>query len=206
MFLWHLSDSWINLILTSLAELFHLLCYHREQDMANEICWIIECLFSPGAHQTHVNMKAGVFSPGMTFCVYVTTQAIRERFVITVSVLNWGNFLGLLLIIWIMRISLFISLSVPAVYRESCEAYRLNGKYWSGNYTIDPDLSGPLKPFTVYCNMCTYKEFQLLKIDLKRILQMTIVSYFQCKNHGLLSSTTAWRAPRWAAPLWIDRI
>lgn len=41
----------------------------------------------------------------------------------------------------------------PAVYRESCEAYRLNGKYWSGNYTIDPDLSGPLKPFTVYCKM-----------------------------------------------------
>uniref|UniRef100_A0A8C1CZV9 Contactin associated protein 1 n=1 Tax=Cyprinus carpio carpio TaxID=630221 RepID=A0A8C1CZV9_CYPCA len=40
-----------------------------------------------------------------------------------------------------------------SVYRESCEAYRLNGKYWSGNYTIDPDLSGPLKPFTVYCNM-----------------------------------------------------
>uniref|UniRef100_A0A8C2DSN8 Contactin associated protein 1 n=1 Tax=Cyprinus carpio TaxID=7962 RepID=A0A8C2DSN8_CYPCA len=37
-----------------------------------------------------------------------------------------------------------------SVYRESCEAYRLNGKYWSGNYTIDPDLSGPLKPFTVY--------------------------------------------------------
>uniref|UniRef100_A0AAR2LJ36 Contactin associated protein 1 n=1 Tax=Pygocentrus nattereri TaxID=42514 RepID=A0AAR2LJ36_PYGNA len=40
-----------------------------------------------------------------------------------------------------------------SVYRESCEAYRLNGKYWSGNYTIDPDLSGPLKPFTVYCKM-----------------------------------------------------
>lgn len=40
-----------------------------------------------------------------------------------------------------------------AVYKESCEAYRLTGKYWSGNYTIDPDLSGPLKPFEVYCKM-----------------------------------------------------
>ncbi|KAM7371901.1 hypothetical protein PAMP_009102 [Pampus punctatissimus] len=40
-----------------------------------------------------------------------------------------------------------------SVYKESCEAYRLSGKYWSGNYTIDPDLSGPLKPFEVYCKM-----------------------------------------------------
>lgn len=46
-----------------------------------------------------------------------------------------------------------------AVYRESCEAYRLNGKYWSGNYTIDPDLSGPLKPFTVYCKMNSKTTF-----------------------------------------------
>ena len=42
---------------------------------------------------------------------------------------------------------------MTAVYKESCEAYRLQGKYWSGNYTIDPDLSGPLKPFEVYCKM-----------------------------------------------------
>ncbi|XP_034272079.1 contactin-associated protein 1 [Pantherophis guttatus] len=38
------------------------------------------------------------------------------------------------------------------VYKESCEAYRIRGKV-SGNYTIDPDGSGPLKPFTVYCDM-----------------------------------------------------
>uniref|UniRef100_A0A8D2LRY8 Contactin associated protein 1 n=1 Tax=Varanus komodoensis TaxID=61221 RepID=A0A8D2LRY8_VARKO len=38
------------------------------------------------------------------------------------------------------------------VYKESCEAYRLSGKR-SGNYTIDPDGSGPLKPFTVYCDI-----------------------------------------------------
>lgn len=53
-----------------------------------------------------------------------------------------------------LSIALPLSLVVSsAVYRESCEAYRLNGKYWSGNYTIDPDLSGPLKPFMVYCKM-----------------------------------------------------
>lgn len=47
----------------------------------------------------------------------------------------------------------FLLLLLTAVYKESCEAYRLNGKYYSGNYTIDPDLSGPLKPFSVQCNM-----------------------------------------------------
>lgn len=41
---------------------------------------------------------------------------------------------------------------LPALYKESCEAYRLSGKY-SGNYTIDPDGSGPLKPFMVYCDI-----------------------------------------------------
>ncbi|XP_030649349.1 contactin-associated protein 1 [Chanos chanos] len=49
-----------------------------------------------------------------------------------------------------------------SVYRESCEAYRLNGKYWSGNYTIDPDLSGPLKPFTVYCKMKMWKSWTII--------------------------------------------
>ncbi|MBN3323539.1 CNTP1 protein, partial [Atractosteus spatula] len=46
-----------------------------------------------------------------------------------------------------------------SVYKESCEAYRLNGKTSSGNYTIDPDLSGPLKPFVVYCNMRATKAW-----------------------------------------------
>lgn len=40
----------------------------------------------------------------------------------------------------------------PALYKESCEAYRLSGKT-SGNFTIDPDGSGPLKPFVVYCDI-----------------------------------------------------
>ncbi|XP_067167957.1 contactin-associated protein 1 [Apteryx mantelli] len=39
-----------------------------------------------------------------------------------------------------------------SLYKESCDAYRVSGKT-SGNYTIDPDGSGPLKPFTVYCNI-----------------------------------------------------
>ncbi|XP_054849661.1 contactin-associated protein 1 [Eublepharis macularius] len=38
------------------------------------------------------------------------------------------------------------------VYKETCDAYRLSGKV-SGNYTIDPDGSGPLKPFVVYCDI-----------------------------------------------------
>ncbi|MBN3296477.1 CNTP1 protein, partial [Amia calva] len=50
-----------------------------------------------------------------------------------------------------------------SVYKESCEAYRLNGKYSSGNYTIDPDLSGPLKPFVVQCNMKTNKAWTVVK-------------------------------------------
>ncbi|XP_043359345.1 LOW QUALITY PROTEIN: contactin-associated protein 1 [Dermochelys coriacea] len=39
-----------------------------------------------------------------------------------------------------------------SLYKESCDAYRLSGKT-SGNFTIDPDGSGPLKPFTVYCDI-----------------------------------------------------
>uniref|UniRef100_A0A8C6TNA5 Contactin associated protein 1 n=1 Tax=Neogobius melanostomus TaxID=47308 RepID=A0A8C6TNA5_9GOBI len=52
-----------------------------------------------------------------------------------------------------------------SVYKESCEAYRLSGKYWSGNYTIDPDLSGPLKPFEVYCKMKSYKAWTVIMHD-----------------------------------------
>ncbi|XP_036408299.1 contactin-associated protein 1-like [Megalops cyprinoides] len=51
------------------------------------------------------------------------------------------------------------------VYKESCEAYRLNGKYNSGNYTIDPDLSGPLRPFSVYCKMKATKAWTVVRHD-----------------------------------------
>uniref|UniRef100_A0A4W5PFL3 Contactin associated protein 1 n=1 Tax=Hucho hucho TaxID=62062 RepID=A0A4W5PFL3_9TELE len=52
-----------------------------------------------------------------------------------------------------------------SVYKESCEAYRLTGKSWSGNYTIDPDLSGPLKPFEVYCTMKSDKAWTIVMHD-----------------------------------------
>ncbi|KAM4622442.1 contactin-associated protein 1 [Discoglossus pictus] len=39
-----------------------------------------------------------------------------------------------------------------SLYKENCEAYRISGKY-SGNFTIDPDGSGPVKPFSVYCDI-----------------------------------------------------
>ncbi|XP_053555934.1 contactin-associated protein-like 4 [Bombina bombina] len=38
------------------------------------------------------------------------------------------------------------------IYEQSCEAYKHKGNM-SGHYFIDPDGSGPLEPFNVYCNM-----------------------------------------------------
>ncbi|XP_019361270.1 PREDICTED: contactin-associated protein 1 isoform X1 [Gavialis gangeticus] len=48
------------------------------------------------------------------------------------------------------------------IYKESCEAYRLSGKT-AGNYTIDPDGSGPLKPFTVYCDMREDRAWTIIR-------------------------------------------
>ncbi|XP_066485310.1 contactin-associated protein 1 [Tiliqua scincoides] len=48
------------------------------------------------------------------------------------------------------------------VYKESCEAYRLSGKV-SGNYTIDPDGSGPLKPFMVYCDIQANRAWTIIR-------------------------------------------
>ncbi|KAL4660518.1 contactin-associated protein 1-like isoform X1 [Arapaima gigas] len=64
-----------------------------------------------------------------------------------------------------------------SVYKESCEAYRLNGKYYSGNYTIDPDLSGPLKPFSVSCIMGAYKSWTIVRhnrIDKTKVSGSTV--------------------------------
>lgn len=43
-------------------------------------------------------------------------------------------------------------LFIPAVYEQSCEAYKHLGRS-SDAYWIDPDGSGPLGPFKVICNM-----------------------------------------------------
>ncbi|XP_023691163.1 contactin-associated protein 1 [Paramormyrops kingsleyae] len=64
-----------------------------------------------------------------------------------------------------------------SVYKESCESYRLNGKYYSGNYTIDPDLSGPLKPFSVQCNMKADKSWTVIRhnrIDSTKVTGSTV--------------------------------
>lgn len=50
------------------------------------------------------------------------------------------------------------------LYKESCEAYRLSGKF-SGNYTIDPDGSGPLKPFVVYCDIRENRAWTVVRHD-----------------------------------------
>lgn len=45
-----------------------------------------------------------------------------------------------------------LSLSFEAVYEQSCEAYRHQGKT-SGFFYIDSDGSGPLGPLRVFCNI-----------------------------------------------------
>uniref|UniRef100_A0A8B9LFK3 Contactin associated protein-like 5a n=1 Tax=Astyanax mexicanus TaxID=7994 RepID=A0A8B9LFK3_ASTMX len=48
-----------------------------------------------------------------------------------------------------------------SVYESSCEAYRLAGSS-SGDFSIDPDGSGPLGPIQVYCNMTEGKVWTVL--------------------------------------------
>lgn len=45
-----------------------------------------------------------------------------------------------------------ISFPSPALYEQSCEAYKHKG-YPSDYYYIDSDGSGPLGPMRVYCNI-----------------------------------------------------
>uniref|UniRef100_A0A8C8R524 Contactin associated protein 1 n=1 Tax=Pelusios castaneus TaxID=367368 RepID=A0A8C8R524_9SAUR len=49
-----------------------------------------------------------------------------------------------------------------SLYKESCDAYRVSGKT-SGNFTIDPDGSGPLKPFTVYCDIREDRAWTIIR-------------------------------------------
>ncbi|GCB73331.1 hypothetical protein scyTo_0002482 [Scyliorhinus torazame] len=51
------------------------------------------------------------------------------------------------------------------MYEQSCEAYKHLGKT-SDTYWIDPDGSGPLGPFKVYCNMTEDKVWTTLYHDM----------------------------------------
>ncbi|CAH2301993.1 contactin-associated 1 [Pelobates cultripes] len=51
-----------------------------------------------------------------------------------------------------------------SLYKENCDAYRVSGKY-SGNYTVDPDGSGPMKPFTVYCDISEERAWTTVHHD-----------------------------------------
>lgn len=74
-----------------------------------------------------------------------------------------------------------LSSDQTAVYKESCEAYRLSGKYWSGNYTIDPDLSGPLKPFEVYCKMKCKFSPKYVKFSFQSLSLIEIFKRIFCR-------------------------
>ncbi|XP_067825401.1 contactin-associated protein 1 [Heptranchias perlo] len=49
-----------------------------------------------------------------------------------------------------------------SLYPESCDGYRKLGIRTSGNYTIDPDGSGPSRPFTVRCTMTEEKAWTII--------------------------------------------
>ncbi|XP_040293573.1 contactin-associated protein 1 [Bufo bufo] len=51
-----------------------------------------------------------------------------------------------------------------SLFKENCDAYRISGKY-SGNFTVDPDGSGPLKPFTVYCDISEERAWSIVQND-----------------------------------------
>ncbi|XP_056149737.1 contactin-associated protein-like 2b [Lampris incognitus] len=52
-----------------------------------------------------------------------------------------------------------------SVYEQSCEEYKQLGK-GSGSYWIDPDGSGPIPPFKVYCDMKEDKAWTTVKNNL----------------------------------------
>ncbi|MBN3305013.1 CNTP2 protein, partial [Amia calva] len=53
-----------------------------------------------------------------------------------------------------------------SIYEQSCEAYKHLGRT-SDTYWIDPDGSGPLGPFKVYCNMTEDKVWTTVSHDLQ---------------------------------------
>lgn len=132
--------------------------------------------FLPGVHPTCVNMKAVVSNLGMTSPASVIWRVIRARPVTNVRCgLGPRGRRGLSLADFFPQTP-HLLLNLAAIYRESCEAYRLSGKV-SGNYTIDPDGSGPLKPFMVYCDMQGMGEYMVLQSYLPSILSRCGGSY-----------------------------
>ena len=48
------------------------------------------------------------------------------------------------------------------LFYQNCEDYYNDGITLSGNYSIDPDLDGPIIPFAVYCDFETSINVYLL--------------------------------------------
>lgn len=87
--------------------------------------------------------------------------------------------------------SLFVihSFSFQAIYEQSCEAYRHQGRT-SGFFYIDSDGSGPLGPLRVFCNI-TGNDLTLswvFYVDSNTIDMSIILLIRRPHNHGCLSS------------------
>ncbi|KAM4728066.1 contactin-associated protein-like 4 [Anableps anableps] len=59
-------------------------------------------------------------------------------------------------------LTMFSLFFLPAVYEQSCEAYKHNGNT-SGYFYIDVDSSGPIKPQLVYCNMTESDTWMIIQ-------------------------------------------
>lgn len=87
-------------------------------------------------------------------------------------------------------------LNLAAVYKESCEAYRLSGKV-SGNYTIDPDGSGPLKPFMVYCDIQGMGKLWSSSLSSLSRFYLPVCQEVVVATQALLGFRPAWNAHLW---------
>lgn len=90
-------------------------------------------------------------------------------------------------------------ISLPAVYEQSCEAYKHNGNT-SGYFHIDVDGSGPIKPQLVYCNMTGDTDSLSLSPSGHHSVVQVIIIYIIANDdaslitfQSTLSSTTLFR-------------
>jgi len=82
-----------------------------------------------------------------------------------------------------------ISLFFKAIYEQSCEAYRHQGKT-SGFFYIDSDGSGPLGPLHVFCNI-TGNDLTLSSVHCiaSNVIGMSFIVLLRPPhNHGCVSS------------------